>query len=421
MPHSKQNPLLDHTAINPFLPMRLFVFLRWIALFGQAATITTTYFGFGFSVPWIVLGPLLAVSALINIILTVDDKDRLSAHQICLYLLYDLGQLTAMIFVTGGLNNPFILLMIVPVAIASGFLPRQYGFIITSFYFLAIFTLTFTPYPLPWYNQGLEQPLELKVGILIAMLTGAAFTSYFMGWISRELQKLSQALMATQMALGREQKIASLGALAAAAAHELGSPLSTIMLAAKDLEQQDLPTETHQDIVLIHDEVKRCRDILQNLSLNFSQEHQMPLPSLPISAAIQWVVDRYSPQNQSLIKLITQGTGDEPSIVISPEWVHGLDNILQNACQFAENQVFVKILWRENKIEIMIRDDGQGYPSDILPYLGEPYRHGRKETTDVIHLGLGLFIAKTLLEQWGAQLFFYNENGACCLISKEET
>lgn len=413
--------LLDNTATTPFLPMRLFVFLRWIALLGQTATVVIIYFGFRFPLPWGVLIPILLISAILNTFFTFfGSKERLSAFQICLYLLYDLGQLTVMLFVTGGLNNPFILLLIVPVAISTGFLPKQQSVILIGFYVVAIFMLALTPYPLPWYEDGFTQPIELKIGIIIAMITTAAFTGYFMDRIAREFHKTAQALMATQLALGREQKIASLGALAAAAAHELGSPLSTILLAAKDLEQQDLPPDLREDVVLINDEVKRCCLILQDLSRNFSAEHQVPIPSLPLSAALMSVISRYPPVTQAMIEVKCDGEGTEPVVLLSPEWIHGMDNILQNACQFAQKRVLVKIQWQIGRIEIMIKDDGPGYAPNILPCLGEPYAQSAETVRlEKLHLGLGLFIARTLLAQWGAQLFFYNDNGACCLVVRE--
>jgi two-component system sensor histidine kinase RegB len=235
------------------------------------------------------------------------------------------------------------------------------------------------------------------------------------------MRQLTQTLTATQFALAKEQKISAFGALAAAAAHELGSPLSTISLAAKEILSNLNPdSPLLEDTQLVIDQTERCGNILLDLSRSIGQDPNQPQETLPLSALIERAAQ---PHKLPYITFyINKESPDpEPYFTVTPDLLHGLGNILQNAFQFATSTVRVTLNWDKDKIEAIVQDDGRGYPSDILPRLGEPKPSGSKDTTGEAsrkggHMGLGLFITKTLLSQRQGEVHFSNDGGARCLI-----
>lgn len=396
-----------------FLPLRLFVILRWIALLGQGCTVAVVVFILQYQMPLSSVILILCVSGIMHIFLTLHPSDRLTPAQILLCLAYDLGQLTTMLFVTGGLNNPFSILLIAPVVVAAGFLAARQTLLLCGLCLLLIGVLACSPFPLPWYDQGVFYPLSLRLGIGVALVTTILFTAYYVWYVAYETRKLSQALTATQLALGKEQKISSLGALAAAAAHELGSPLTTITLVAKELRQQMTSKENAEDVDLILTQAYRCRDLLQDLSRNFAQDYQIPLDYLPISAALRVILERF--KGPKTVALVVSGVAEvmEPKIHLTPEIIHGLGNIIENACQFAQKSVRIYLSWTSVDMKICVEDDGPGYADDVLKHLGNPYVSGRLHQEDC-HLGLGLFIAQTLLARHGVKMYFSNNTAPNC-------
>jgi two-component system sensor histidine kinase RegB len=412
---------LSRSFDSSFLPIRLLIYLRWIAIFGQIFTVVVVNSTFGFPLPVIVLSTIIGLSITINGILTwaSQHQSRISPQQLPYFLLFDMGQLTALLYVTGGLNNPFAVFLLAPVVIASSFLYQPISRLVTLAGAGCVVLLLTTKYPLPWYDGGYVHPGLLRCAIASALLLSMIFMSEYSSWIAKEFRKLFTAVDASQQALAREQKLASLGALAAAAAHELGSPLTTINIAIKDLLSQTSSDHPfREDLELILAQSLRCRDILQDLSRNFAQEQQTPMQTLPMTAALN-VILNHLPKCDKATEIVFPNNTDrsnEPVLTLKPEVIYSLGNIIQNGQQFAQSKVTITIDWSFKTVQLIIKDDGPGYPSHIVSRIGEPYISGRPPSLQDCHLGLGLFIAQTLLAQTGANLYFSNENGAKCSI-----
>lgn len=400
------------------IPIQLLITLRWIAVAGQLITILTVYYALGFDLPFQKLGIVILLSLFLNVLFTTTRPrgNLIPERQAAGYLLYDLGQLTTVLFLTGGLNNPFGVLLLAPVVIAAGFLPPNKSFILYASALGSIGILAFSPYPLPWETYGMELPVALKIGIGLALSTAIVFIALYVEQVAAEGHRLSDALHASNLALAKEQRLASLGALAAAAAHELGSPLTTISLIAKDLLDDLKDSPQHSDLLLIMDQVKHCRHILEELAKNFAGEKTLPYDALPIGATLQLVANRLPQDFGKNLQIKALSNGDEPILQLTPELIHGLNNILQNGWQFAVATLNISTSWDESIITIKVHDDGPGYPEAILDRLGEPYVSGRSSGESKYHLGLGLFIAQALLAKIGGNLYFKNHKGAQCII-----
>lgn len=399
-------------------PLHFLITLRWIAVCGQALTILVVYYGLGFSLPIEKLSIVIFLSLGINAFFSfLSPKSKLiPTHQVAAYLLYDLGQLTTILYLSGGLNNPFTVLLLAPVVVAAGFLPLHKTEFLYAGTVGSICVLAFSPYPLPWQMNGLELPLILKIGVGIALFTAMIFISLYVQRVAAEAKNLTTALNASVEALAREQRLASLGALAAAAAHELGTPLTTITLITQDLlEDVTLPAQ-RSDLNLIQEQLKRCRHILEELAKNFAGEKTLPYEMLSLPATLQLILSRLPADPTKHVEIKTLTSGEPPFLQLTPELIHGLNNILQNGWQFARSLVTITLSWTPDAIYITIKDDGPGYAESILDRLGEPYVSGRPENQAKYHLGLGLFIAQTLLAKIGGTLYFKNNQGAECHV-----
>lgn len=400
------------------IPIQLLITLRWIAVVGQLLTILIVYYGLGFHLPIQKLSIVLLLSLAINVLFSLvrTRGNLIPKPQVVAYLLYDLGQLTAVLYLTGGLNNPFGVLLLAPVVIAAGFLPVQKSVLLYGCALGTILILAFSPYPLPWEMQGLELPWALKLGAGVALVTAILFIALYVERVAAEGRRLVQALNASTMALAKEQRLASLGALAAAAAHELGTPLTTISLITQELiEEVTLPTHK-SDLTLIQEQLKRCRHILEELAKNFAGEKTLPYETLSLQATLQLIANRLPIDLKKKIQIYSLTPGVEPLLHLTSELIHGLNNILQNGWQFARSTLMIHFSWDETVITITVQDDGPGYPDSILDRLGEPYVSGRSPEQSKYHLGLGLFIAQTLLAKIDGTLYFSNQKGAQCQI-----
>ena len=274
--------------------------------------------------------------------------------------------------------------------------------------------------PLPWRQAPLYFPAEFVLGLWTALVIATIFISGYTWSVAAEARRLRDAVAATQLALAREQRVSAVGALAAAAAHELGSPLATIAVVAKELVH-DLPSDSphREDAELLLSQSERCRDILAQLAHHPDEEGgASPYTRLPISALVEASGEPY---REPRVRVIYAATGapaaDEPSVRRSPEIIHGLANLIQNAVQFARDEVSVTTHWDRATVTVEIVDDGPGFPPHLLARLGEPYLSTR--AGDSSHMGLGIFIAQSLLERSGAELVFDNlvEGGAHVVIS----
>jgi two-component system, sensor histidine kinase RegB len=376
----------------------------------------------GFKLPLLPALVVVGCSVLLNLgaLLYHRAGTRLGETAAGLYLGYDTLQLAILLYLTGGLENPFSILMLAPVTVAATALSQRPVLILAALAVAAITVLGLMHDPLPWRGSSpFAFPPDLVLGIWVALVIAISFIGGYTLSVAQEARRLRDAVAATQLALAREQRVSAVGALAAAAAHELGSPLATIAVVAKELARE-LPADSPhaEDAALLLSQSERCRLILAELAHQPEEDGSSPYTSLPISALVEAAG---IPYHDARIRLIFATTGgpedDEPLVQRSPEIMHGLNNLVQNAVQFARHEVSVTIFWDRETVTVEIADDGPGFPPHLLGRLGEPYLSTRAGDQD--HMGLGIFIAQSLLERSGATLNFDNliDGGAHVVIS----
>jgi two-component system, sensor histidine kinase RegB len=402
--------------------LRLLISMRWVAVAGQASSLLVVHYALGFPLPIALAGTVVAASALINLgnIALRRTERRLAELEAALYLAYDVLQLFLLLFLTGGLENPFAILMVAPVTVAATILSRRSIIFLSLLAICAITLLAIAHWPLPWQGASPALPALYIFGIWAALVLSTMFIAAYAWSVASEARRLRDAYAATQLALAREQRISAVGALAAAAAHELGSPLGTIAVIAKELVRELPPDSPYaEDAALLLSQSDRCRTILAELAHRPEAEGASPFTRLPISALVEAAgAPYYRPGDVRVIFATTTNTGEEPLVARSPEIMHGLGNLIQNAIQFARREVSVTSHWDRGMVTIEIVDDGPGFPAALLPRLGQPYLSGRGGEAQH-HMGLGIFIAQTLLERTGAQVGFANlaDGGAHIVIT----
>jgi two-component system sensor histidine kinase RegB len=390
------------------------VLLRWLAIIGQTIGVLVVQFLLQFD---IALGPALTVivlSAWINIVLMVarPGLGAVSNREAGFHLAYDVVQLALLLAVTGGAENPFIVLFIAPVAVAASVLRPWVTAGLAGLALICIGALWAWHLPLPWApHQPFRLPVLYAFGLSIATVIGLAFTSVYSWRVAMEEQRLTAALAAVQMVLAREQKLAALGGLAAATAHELGTPLATIHLVAKEMERA-LPQSSPlmEDVQLLVSQSERCRTILRQLAIN-KEDGDAVHARVAVSALLHEISERHLGFGATIEvhAKAPDSEGPEPVLVRSAELIHGIGNLVENAVGFAAAKVELIATWSASEVEIVVRDDGPGFQPSVLPRLGEPYISDRGlEDGAGGGLGLGVFIAKTLLERIGARISFRN-------------
>jgi two-component system sensor histidine kinase RegB len=391
--------------------LRTLVLVRWIVIIGQLVTVSIVAVAFKFPMQVSSVLSIIALAVAVNLIGTIMRRGRaLSDRAVALYLAFDILQLSALLFLTGGLTNPFSLLVLGPIAVAAAVLGRDYSFMLTLLAILCLAALFASPYPLPWGGAVASPRLpELyQLGMWIALTLACGFIAIYNWSVAGEARRISEALAETQLTLARAQQLTALGTLAAAAAHELGTPLSTITVVAKELAR-DMPADSPyaEDVALIQSQCERCRSILAELARKPEDAEEPPFDRLPLE---QLVEDAATPHRMPGIRLQvdahTAPNSAPPILRRTPEIMHGLGNILQNAMQFATTAVAVSVETDAQMIRVIVSDDGPGFSPGLLGRLGEPYLSQRGEEHE--HLGLGIFIAQTLLERTGAELSFEN-------------
>ncbi len=339
----------------------------------------------------------------------------LSETQLTFMFLFDITQLTILLYLTGGLHNPFSLLILVPVAISATVLQSRATVVLGAV--TIVLTTLIARYYIPLHTSGgavLKMPDMFLFGFWVAILIGTIFLGVYVRRVTSEIGSMSEALLATQMALSREQKLTDLGGVIAAAAHELGTPLATIKLVSRELID-DLKNQPQQkeDAELIHEQTDRCRDILH--SMGQAGKDDLLIRYAPISAVIEEAALPHTDRGKSVTISILPSKNTsktQPDIRRHPEIIHGLRNLIQNAVDFADSQIWVDIIWTDSQIIIKIIDDGDGFPPHIIKRIGDPFVSNRKakqkNRPGYKGMGLGLFIAKTLLERSGGELSFAN-------------
>jgi two-component system sensor histidine kinase RegB len=312
-----------------------------------------------------------------------------------------------MLYLTGGLANPFAVLFLVPVTISATILSLGSTLGLGLLTFVCVSFLSIVHRPLPWPDEDLLLPPIYMLGIWISISLGMAFLIFYAWRVAEEARRMSDALSETQFALSREQEMSSLGALAAAAAHELGTPLGTIALVTKELAGEfPKDSEEGREIALLTGQIDRCRDILARLIKNPRQQVDATMSQLSMDALATFIAERHK-RDSVEISVAGAGDGRPPLVNQTAELVQGLGNFIDNAADFASKRVEIEIEWDEQDVRLTISDDGPGFPAGVLGLLGDPYISTRSRSG---RMGLGVFVSKTLLERTGANIRFSNRS-----------
>jgi two-component system sensor histidine kinase RegB len=388
--------------------------LRWLAALGQLAAVFIVAQGLEFDLPVVPCLTIIGLSALLNVALQIafNPMQRLEPVYAAALLALNIVELAALLFFTGGLQNPFSFLFLAPVLISATALPVRLTIALGVLAVACASLLFFFYLPLPW---DLDEPLALPpiylLGVWLSIVLAIGVTSLYAFQVTEEARKLSDALAATELVLTREQHLTQLDGLAAAAAHELGTPLSTIFLISRELEQgvpDDSPLAG--DIRSLREQAQRCRDILAKITQLSATG--APFDRMKVSTLIEEIVAPHRDFGVAIKVRIAVAGASEPVGTRNPAILYGVGNILENAVDFARATVEVNAWWNSEIIEIVISDDGPGFAPDIIKRIGEPYlsrRKGVDETQSPARgLGLGVFIARTLLERTGAKVSFTN-------------
>jgi two-component system sensor histidine kinase RegB len=405
--------------------------LRWLAIGGPSAALFVVRFGLDYRLPVLSCLAAVASSVVLNTFLVVrfPATHRLSNRDATLLMGFDVLELAALLYLTGGIENPFALMFLAPVVIAAATLNLGNTLLLAGLALVSTSVITLHHFPLPWAaNARLDLPPMYLGGIWASLVIGIGFTSIYAWRIASEAARMQAGLAATQLALAREHRLGSLGALATAAAHQLGTPLGTIAVVARELERALPPDSAEvEDAKLLRAEAERCRRILTQLARP-EVDVMSEAERLPIGALLDEIAAEYRGGDVEIFVHLPQGgkAGPEPKIWRIPEILHGLGNIIANAADFARTRVSIRTDWTMSELRLSVEDDGPGFDPEILERIGEPYVTSRPGsyalgTTELgpsnafsgqHGMGLGFFIAKTLIEQTGGTVKARNNDGA---------
>ena len=404
--------------------MQTIIRLRWFGVGGQLITVAFVYWGldFDFPVGWCLA--LISLSAWVNVYLRIryPARHRLGRSFATGLLAWDILELAALLYLTGGLQNPFAFLLVAPVTVSAATLPARNTVLLGAIALATSAVLVYWHLPLPWMEGApVVLPALYKLGALASIAAGMAFLALYAARLSKEARLMSEALAATEHVLAREQKLHALDGLAAAAAHELGTPLATIALVTKELEKGNAQwPELKEDIALLRGQAERCREILRKLTRSPTEQDPHHV-SLPVTQLLQEAAGPYA-TSQVRIRIsagpregASDGSRREPIGERRPGLIYGLGNIIENAVDFATDAVDISATWDDREVQVIVTDDGPGFAPDIIDTLGDPYVTSRgsgqrlgRSGKEAAGLGLGFFIAKTLLERSGARVSLEN-------------
>lgn len=417
--NSDQQRLLARDIRGDWVRLRTLIFLRWMAIIGQIIAITVADRYYGMQLPlglcYLAVGASI-IANLISIFVFPENK-RLTEVEAMLTLLFDLSQLSFLLYLTGGLTNPFALLILAPVTISASALELRTTLFLGSLSIIFVTVTAFIHVPLRFEDGTvLDIPVLFEFGFWLSIVIGIPFLGFYSRRVATEIRSMSDALLATQMALAREQKLTDLGGVVAAAAHELGTPLATIKLVSSEMmeELSDRP-DLLDDARLIREQADRCRDILR--SMGRAGKDDLHMRSVPLEQLLREAAEPHQGRGKHIEFSFhpgPEGRALQPTVMRRPEVIHGLRNLIQNAVDFARTRVWVDGEWNDDTITMRIVDDGEGYPPQVLGRIGDPFVRSRRSEQDLRRrpeyegMGLGLFIAKTLLERTGAELVFAN-------------
>lgn len=406
------------------LRLQTLIRLRWVAVFGQTSTVLVVHFGLGFMLPLMECLVAIGVAVAFNVALQIyfPPNKRLLSVPAMLMLAFDLIQLSVLLALTGGLQNPFSLLLVVPVAVSASTQPIRITFFVGALAVACASLLMRYHMRLPWVEGELESlPVLYQIGLWTALVCCIIFMGAYASRTAQETRTMSDALAATELLLAREQKLSALDGLAAAAAHELGTPLSTIALVAKELERE-IPADSalYEDVQLLRSQATRCREILSSLSQNTEEQDAM-YSQMSLGHLIEEVIEPYRIFGKTIevvlipMKSRTGETEPEPVVERNAGLLYALTNLVENAVDYARSKVVITARWNKETINIAITDDGPGIAPQIIRHLGEPYVTTRPRITETEFngetegMGLGFFIAKTLLERSNGSLVLKNK------------
>ncbi|MEM0907065.1 MAG: ActS/PrrB/RegB family redox-sensitive histidine kinase [Pseudomonadota bacterium] len=400
--------------------VRTLLLLRWLAILGQLAAILFVAFALGFSMPTTACMGLVALSAWSNVFLRfkfADDR-RIPENWTAWVMGFDILQLGAQLMLTGGLTNPFAMLIIAPVMVSATTLSASRTVTLGALVLFVATILGVIYLPLPWYSgEAFTPPFLFVGGVWLALVCSLSFMGFYAFRVAEERRQLANALTATELVLNREQNLHALDGLAAAAAHELGTPLATISVVTRELEREtDEASPIADDIKLLRSQSERCREILAKLK-TLGEDGESPLTRQSVHHLLEEVV---APHRDAGITIHVDaiGTDSEPPVIWrNPAILYGLGNLIENAVDFATSTVSITADWTDTILQITIADDGPGFPDDILDRIGDPFVSRRGDAERGGGLGLGIFIAKTLLERTGADVTFESDQGAVTVVT----
>ncbi len=408
---------------NLNLDRKTLIILRWIAIIGQLTAINLVYFYLKLEFPVLIAHVVVFIGLTTNLILqfrikSIQLKDRYAS----LFLIWDLIQLTLLLYLTGGISNPFSILMIVPTIVSSTFLSMGTTIILGILTIAFLFLLTVFHHPLPGIHDGsVTFPKLYLIGYFLAIIVGLIFLSYFGIRFAGESKRRTDAVNKLQQVIAKEYELESLGGQAAAAAHSLGTPLATISVTASELKKEiGNDKEISKDVDLIISQTKRCGEILKQISKKQIKD-DLFLKNISLENLLDEILESFKETSSKDIKVSPIHDVNKVNFKRTPELVYGLRNFIGNAVKFSKSTVEIKILSNDEIVQVSINDDGPGFPEDIVEVLGEPYI--RSKSTNVksnAGTGLGTFLGKTLLERQAAHLLFSQDKdlgGASVIIT----
>ncbi|MGB3314525.1 MAG: ActS/PrrB/RegB family redox-sensitive histidine kinase [Albidovulum sp.] len=412
---------------SDWVRLRTLILLRWMAVAGQVGAILVAwkYYDVDLEVTLCLMVVGAAVAVNLVTMFAYPENKRLTETEAMLTLLFDTAQLALLLYLTGGLNNPFALLILAPATIAATALQSRATVFVGSVTIALVSLIAFTHRPLKMIDgTAIQVPGVFGFGFWLAIVIGVVFLGLYARRVASEIHSMGDALLATQMALAREQKLTDLGGVVAAAAHELGTPLATIKMVSAELADE---LEGHpvlrEDAELIREQADRCRDILR--SMGRAGKDDLHMRFAPLSAVIREAAEPHLNRGKVLHFDIGDVPGQanaQPTIRRHPEIIHGLRNLVQNGVDFAQDNVWIDTMATPTHISVHIADDGAGFPPHLIGRIGDPLMSRRRDDDrnrpGYDGMGLGLFIAKTLLERTGARLTF--QNGADPFLAEDE-
>lgn len=380
--------------------------IRWIAIIGQILTILIVFYGFEISIPIVSCLLVVFISSVINTYsyFTNYDDSHLSYKEAFYFLLFDTIQLCILLYLTGGIYNPFSLLLIAPLVISAAYLPIVYSILLLFLTIFCVILISNFYFVIDW-NEAFFVPKIFQYGLTLSLIISLIFISVYVYLFANSSRKISDALIKTRSALADQKKISEIGSLSAAAVHELSTPLNTIFLILDDLQEELSLKENNyikNEINLLKSQAQRCKKILLTLSKNPEDLKDSFLDKTTISNLININFNKFNDRDIKL-KINIISNKDEPLVIFKDELVYCIGNIIQNAIQHANLNVIANISWTDSEFIININDDGSGFKNEILDQIGKPYISKKKKG-----MGLGIFIAKNLIENIGGSIKFKN-------------